>query len=308
MRVTVKDRAEYAGVIAFAWLVRRLPSRFALAAADALGAMAFDVLGYRRRVALANLESRLGSDGEAQAGGSGAGPRGDSRIRYTRVGRKAVQTFVEGLVEFVRLPDVGKPYDAEHFTFEGGENLDRAISRGRGAVLVTGHFGSWELACPVLARRGYHVDVVVGVQRNLLVQRMMNEIRRRSGVGVIEPEGLFRAVKSLKENRLVAMLSDQDAGKKGVFVDFLGAPASTPKGPARLAILSGAPIVPGFIIRSGGPSHRIVLETPLWPARIPSEAAVLDLTQAYTRVIESYVRRYPDHWLWTHRRWKTRPA
>lgn len=290
MRATFKDRVEYVGVIAFARLVRCLPSRLALSAADALGTIAFDLFRYRRRVALANLESRLG---------------GNHRVR---IGRKAVQTFIEGLVEFVKLPRAGRPYFARHFTVEGIENLEEAVSKGRGAVLVTGHFGSWELAGPALAQLGYRVDLVVGVQRNLLVQEMMNMIRRRSGVGVIEPDGLFRAVRSLKANNLVAMLSDQNAGTRGVFVDFLGAPASTSRGPARLAILSGAPVVPGFIMRTGGPYHKIVIERPIWPAKVPADAAVLDLTQAYTRVIESYVRRYPDHWLWTHRRWKTQPA
>ena len=319
-QATLEDRAEYLGVIAFVRLARSLPARSALQAANALGTLFFDLVRYRRTVALTNLRSRLGGDGDFQRlrdgegaeGGPGGGAGGADGVRggrsYRRIGRRAMQTFMEGLVEFVRLPCTGRPYLEKHFSIAGIGNLDEALSRGRGAVLVTGHFGSWELAGPVLASFGYPVDLLVGVQRNLLVQDLMNGMRRDCGVGVIEPERLIRAVRSLRANRLVAMLCDQDAGRRGVFVDFLGAPASTTKGPARLAILAGSPVVPGFILRTGGLSHKIVIERPIWPGPEASERAVFDLTQAYTDVIASYVRRYPGHWLWTHRRWKTRPG
>lgn len=297
---TLEDAAEYLGVVIFLKFVQFLPLSVLPGLARFLGALLFDVLGYRREVALANLERHLPPEGS-----SGGAVPGRGNLR--RTGREAVQGFVMSLAEFARLPLMDRTYIERHITVEGLAGLDQALRTGRGAVLVTGHFGSWEIAGCVLAKMGYPVDLLVGVQRNRLVQHLMNRLRRSSGVGVIEPEHLFRVVRSLKANRLVAMLSDQDAGRRGIFVDFLGEQASTPRGAAHLAILAGSPIVPGFVVRTAACRHRIVIEDPILPPGVVTEEGLKELTQAYTRRIEYYVKRYPGQWLWTHRRWKTRP-
>jgi len=292
---TVKDRLEYAGVLLFVGAARLLPLRAVLRLSSLLGTVAFDVIRYRRGVALANLVGHLAGSapGRAEA--------------LVGVGRASVRGFVMGLAEFARLPLMDRRYVERHVEVVGRHHLDQALDSGRGAVLVTGHFGSWEVTACALARLGYPVGLLVGVQRNRLVQRMMNDIRRACGIEVNEPRDLLRAVRSLRANRFLAMLSDQDAGRRGVFVQFLGEPASTPRGAARLAILAGSPIIPGFTIRVGLDKHRVVIERPIYPPRTADEDAVRDLTQAYTGVMEDYVRRYPSAWLWTHRRWKTRP-
>jgi KDO2-lipid IV(A) lauroyltransferase len=301
----LKDRWEYLGVTAFAASSRLLPMRMVMGLACIEGRVAFDLVRYRREVALANLRRHLGS-----AHGSPQGEPGEEHNRRTleAVGRESLKTFVTGLAEFARLPLVGEAWCAEHVRVRGVEHLDRALAAGRGAVLVTGHFGSWEVTGRVLVLLGYPVSYLVGAQRNRLVLDLMNRIRRRCGIEVIEQHRLLGAARALRANRFVAMLSDQDAGPKGVFVDFMGEPASTPRGAARLAILAGAPIIPGFIVGTGAGRHHVVIEPPIYPPARACEGAVKDLTQAYTRVIESYVRRYPGQWLWTHRRWKTRPA
>jgi KDO2-lipid IV(A) lauroyltransferase len=136
----------------------------------------------------------------------------------------------------------------------------------------------------------------------------MNDLRRRSGIGVIEPTSLLRVTRTVRSNRFIALLADQDAGSHGMFVEFLGEEASTPLGMARLSVMTGSPVIPGFIIRQDGLRHRIVIEKPLFPdMTAEKEDAVADLTRAFTRVVETYVREHPDHWLWAHRRWKTRP-
>jgi KDO2-lipid IV(A) lauroyltransferase len=300
-RTTSKDRVEYFGAAVFVALARLLPLGAALGLARFLGTVAFDVLGYRRGVAIANLKGHLGAPASPwdQAG---------ERPAWRAIGRESVAGFVAGLAEFGRLPMIDRGYMENHIELEGREYLDQALAEGKGAVLVTGHFGSWEVTGCALARLGYPIGFLVGVQRNRLIQTMMNSIRKACGIEVHEPHDLLRAVRSLRANRFVAMLSDQDAGRKGVFVEFLGEPASTPRGPARLALLAGSPIIPGFTIAVGRGRHRIVIERPIYPPERPGEDAVRDLTQAYTRVMEIYVRRYPASWLWTHRRWKTRPA
>ncbi|MFZ1946986.1 MAG: lysophospholipid acyltransferase family protein [bacterium] len=298
---TWRDRCEYLGTRVFVALSRRLPLRVVLALAWALGWLAFDVVRYRRRVALGNLERHLGA-----ADGLPRGARSSRAFR--RLGRESVRTFITGLAEFARLPLLGEAWFQTRVSACGLDHLDRALEAGRGAVLVTGHFGSWEVTGKVLVRLGYPVKYLVGAQRNRLVLSLMNRIRLQCGIGVIEQHRLLAAVRALKANQFVAMLSDQDAGAGGVFVDFMGEPASTPRGAARLAILAGAPVIPGFIVTTGPGRHRVVIEPAIRPPGPADQDSVGDLTRAYTRVIESYVRRYPGQWLWTHRRWKTRPS
>jgi KDO2-lipid IV(A) lauroyltransferase len=117
------------------------------------------------------------------------------------------------------------------------------------------------------------------------------------------------AWRELKENRFVCLLADQDAGRDGLFVPLLGRDASTATGPASLALRSGAEMIPGFILRRGGGRHHMVIEPPIaLEAGVSPEEAVARATQRYVEILESYLKRYPDHWFWVHRRWKTRPA
>jgi KDO2-lipid IV(A) lauroyltransferase len=291
---TLEDRLEYLGVMAFVWVARILPARVAVWAGALLGRITFDVLRFRRAVTLANIETHLGRIG----GAPGA----------VAIGRRAYAGFGRGIAEFSRLPCIDDDYIERHIETEGLDHLDRALEAGKGAVLVTGHFGSWELMGCVLVRLGYPLTFVVGVQRNRLVQNLMNRIRGVCGINVIEPTSLLATTRVLRNNRFIAMLSDQDAGRHGLFVDFLGAPASTPAGAARLALLTGAPVITGFIVGTGAMRHRIVIEEPVRIDRsLSKEECTRSITQAFTATIESYVRRYPDHWLWAHRRWKTKP-
>jgi KDO2-lipid IV(A) lauroyltransferase len=296
MRIpTLKDRLEFAGVSVFVRMSRLLPHRVAVWLGGVLGLIAFDLLRIRRGVTTANIVAHAGQD--------------RSSIDPSSLGRRAYSNFGKTLAEFARCPLVDIHHIRNHIRMDGLAHLDRALREGKGAVLVTGHFGSWELMGCALARMGYPITFVVGVQRNPLVQDLMNRLRAECGIRVVEPASLLEATRVLRGNRFIAMLSDQDAGRQGIFVDFMGSPASTHAGAARLALLAGAPIITGFIIRTDLTRHRIVIEEPIrieQPA--DREDAVRRLTEAYTGSIETYVRRYPDHWLWAHRRWKTSPG
>ena len=292
-RPTFEDRLEYVAVIAFVKAASMLPAGASVWFAAVLGKIAFGIIRFRRGVTLSNIGKHL------------TGSASD-RVN-ARIGSSSYASFGMGTAEFARLPGVTMDYMKRHIRLQGLEHLDTALDQKKGAILVTGHFGSWELMGCILVLLGYPVDFVVGVQRNPLVQMLMNDLRRAAGIGIIEPDSLLRMVRTLRANRFIAMLSDQDAGRHGVFVEFLGAPASTPQGAARLALMTGAPVIPGFIIRLGGIKHRIVIEKPIYAARgVDKETAIADVTQSYTRVIETYVKRYPDHYLWAHRRWKTK--
>jgi len=135
----------------------------------------------------------------------------------------------------------------------------------------------------------------------------MNDYRRTAGIGIIKMGAAAKGIiKALKENRFIAMLSDQDAGSDGTVVEFFNRPASTPKGPAAFALKMDAPIIMAFIIRENNQKQKIIIEKPIFGEKsADKEADIQKLTQAYTRKLEEYIRRYPDHWFWPHRRWKS---
>jgi KDO2-lipid IV(A) lauroyltransferase len=290
-RQRIKHRIEYWITYLTGALARMIPYGLALALGSFLGWLAFDVLRIRRRVTLINLKNSLGAETDGLAA----------------IGRRAYRNFGKSMVEYALFPSLDKNKIERMVEFEGAENFDQALRRGKGAVVVAGHFGSWELMGAATSQKGYPVDFLVGEQHNILVDNLMNEYRRSAGIGIIKMGAAAKGViRALKNNRFVAMLSDQDAGSDGTVVEFFGRPASTPKGPAAFALKMNAPIVMAFIIRESGRRQRIVIEKAIFGDKTSDkEEDIRNLTQAYTRVLEKYVRKYPDHWFWPHRRWKS---
>ena len=277
--------------------------RAAMAAAGALpvpvlqrigagaGALAFDVFRVRRGVSVENIQRALGvSRGEA-----------------VRIARRAYRNLGRYMLEFSAFAHLRPEQVLELVTFDGFENLTEALSRGRGIVFVTGHFGDWELLGAAMAARGIPMDALVGEQANGRVDDVMNDLRRRQGLGIITRSVALRKVlQALGGNRMVAMLADQDARSQGIMVDFLGRPASTVRGPAVFAVKRGSPIVTGFIHREGN-RHRAVINPPLDPPDLPEDEAVRWLTQAHADALAAAIREHPDEYFWPHRRWKTKP-
>jgi len=293
-RTTLSHRLEYAGVRLFHWIVNALPMAGARELGAGFGRAAFS-LGIRRRVTMAHLERVFGDE--------------KSPAELLAIARESYENFGRMTFEFARFPRLSPALVRETVSLTGGEHLDRALEGGSGAILVGGHFGNWELAA-TLATRGYPLTFLVGEQHNILVDRMMNRLRERFGVEIVPLTGsLLGVLRALRSNRIVAMLSDQDAGRRGVFVDFLGRSASTPYGPGRLAARTGAPLLPGNAVRRDRARHEIVVSPPVAPPPdgMEGEDAVRHYTQAYTTALESLVRRYPEQYFWMHRRWKTRP-
>ncbi len=273
-------------------LVNLLPYGAALRLGDIIAFLGFSVFRIRRKVTLDNLRNSFRDK--------------YSESDYRKIGLRAYRNFSCSMIEYSLFPKFKKKGFDNLVSVEGEENFRLALENGRGAVLITGHFGSWELMGAYLANRGWPIDYLVGEQHNLLVNNLMNGYRAMFGIGLIElgvaAKGVFKAV---RHGRMVAMLSDQDAGRDGVMVNFLGRPASTPKGPAAFALKTGAPQICGFIIRRGR-THRIVLEKDIGFHKTgDKEKDIRDLTQAYTSLLEKYIIEYPDHWFWPHRRWKT---
>jgi KDO2-lipid IV(A) lauroyltransferase len=248
----------------------------------------------RRKVALDNLRSAFPEKTEAE--------------RAVICGR-AYRNFAKMVFEYSRFPVLKKEDVLSLCSVEHRERIDDLLSEGRGAVLVAGHFGNWELMGAALAMMGYPVSFLVGEQHNRLVDDMMNRNRERMGIGIIHMGVAVRGViRALRSNGFVALLSDQDAGREGVFVDFFGRPSSTHQGPAVFALKMGSPILFGSAVRLDGGRMRMEMDVLHFDdLKEVTPENIRTVTQAYTRLLEKAVREHPDHWFWMHRRWKTEP-
>ncbi|MGB3091718.1 MAG: lysophospholipid acyltransferase family protein [Candidatus Zixiibacteriota bacterium] len=287
----IKHRIEYWITCLMGAFVRIIPYRLALALGSFLGWLVFDIFRVRRKVTLINLRNSMGRGKDGLAG----------------IGRRAYRNFGKSMVEYTLFPSLDKDKIEQMVEFEGAEHWDEALKKGKGAILVTGHFGSWELMGAATSQRGYPIDFLVGEQHNVLVDNLMNDYRRSMGIGIIKMGAAAKGViRALKNNRFVAMLSDQDAGSDGAVVEFFGRPASTPKGPAAFALKMDAPIVMAFIVRESARKQKVIIEKAIFGEKTrDKQEDIRRLTQAYTRLLEEYVRKYPDHWFWPHRRWKS---
>lgn len=269
---------------------RALPWPGGTGVGAALGSLV-GALGIRRRVAEANLALAFPERSSAERSAI-------LRAHYREVGRIAA--------EYARLPELSTAPDGKVVAeAQGMENLERL--RGKGVIVMTGHFSNFELFGAHIARLN-PVDFVVKPLSNPRVEAVVADLRRRAGVGSIPlGGGLKQVFRALRAGRWVAMLADQDARRHGVFVPFFGRPASTPEGPARLALQMGVPIVMGFMRRRADGRLRVEVEPPHLPAGEASEENVIALTAWHTARLERAIRESPEHWFWLHRRWKTPP-
>ncbi len=198
----------------------------------------------------------------------------------------------------------------ERIRIVGKENLDSALSKGKGVILVSGHFGNFPLMLGRLALEGYHTASIMRPMRDRRVEKIFLAKRERLDIETIYSQPRKACVedclRSLRNNKLLFIPIDQNFGTGGVFVDFFGKKAATATGPVVLAQRTKAAIVPCFIIRQKDDTHKIILEPPLIleEGRDAHETIMINI-QRLTSIIESYIRRYPAEWGWIHRRWKS---
>ncbi len=270
-------------------ILHLIPYKWALRVGSFIGELAF-LLRIRYDVSMRNLSLMLNGEGDGKF--------------CRRIILESYRNFGRSLVEFALLPRL-KPHLKELVRIDDKQIFDEALSTG--AVLVTAHYGSWELFGAALKAYGYPIEFLVGQQTNNLVDNLMNKIRSEMGIGLIRMGISAKGViKALKEKKYVAMLSDQDAGDSGVIVQFFGKPASTPKGAAAFALKASVPILTGAIIRDENGITHTVKTIRIEPDRfIGFDDPVKALTQEYTSILEQIIMEKPEGWFWAHRRFKT---
>ena len=228
-----------------------------------------------------------------------------------RIIRRMIQQIGWMAGEFSHFPKYSREKIESIVVLDGSEYFEQARRRGKGVLFLTGHMSAWELAPFAHALYGYPLHFLVRPIANPRVNGLINQYRCLSGNRPIEKNRSARAVlKVLGEGGTVGVLSDQNTSlEEGVFVNFFGIPASTTSGLARVALRTGAAVVPGFLCWD---EERRIYCLRFGPAvelrrTGDEEADVRENTARFTRVIEDYVTEHPDQWIWVHKRWKTRP-
>lgn len=222
---------------------------------------------------------------------------------------KVYFSFFLNSIEMASIPYLTKSEIVDRLEVKGLEHLRLALSRGCGVIVVSGHYGLWEFIPPWLQIHGFPIAVVVRRQNNPHVDGWMHFMRTKHGVGITDSGfGLREILRTLKKGDCLGLMSDQDAGTKGIFVPFFGKLASTVVGPAEISQKLGSPIVVVGGHPRKTPPHLFEISAPMFPEDYPSgKAGAEAITSAFTQKLEEWIRRRPEQWFWLHRRWKTRP-
>jgi Kdo2-lipid IVA lauroyltransferase/acyltransferase len=290
------QRFQYAVAWTFIKIPGILPRPLARAFTIALARVVYLLHGRLRRVGMRNLELAFPEKSNAER-------KRILRAEFTSLGRQ--------LAEVCHFPAYTTENVGEVVVLEGFENYEHAKARGKGVLLFAGHFGGWELSSFVLSLRGHWMHVIMRGMDNEYLNRILLRLRTMHGNKAVDKDEFLRGLLSaMKAREVVGMLMDTNMIQgQGIFVDFFGIPASTASGMARIALRTDAAVVPTFAIWDEKlRKYRLRFDPAVELIRTGElEAEIRANTQRFTKIIEDYVRQYPDQWLWVHRRWKTRP-
>jgi len=272
-----------------------LPRKICLLSGSILGLSFFLVDNKHRSLALSNLKRALGNELPL------------SSLR--RISRNSFTHFVRAIFDSLKFSYLKEDMKTRLLKVKGDENLDEALQKGKGVLIFSAHYGSWEIA-PFFLSKKSKISVIVRALDNSLLEEEVLELRRSLGTNVIYKNKASRGIlKSLKAKEMVCILIDQNVLRShAVFVDFFGKKAASSPGLATFHMRTGAPIVPAFCYPTA--SQTYILEI-LPPVEIQPDKDftlnVLKITQKCNKIIENQIRKKPDYWLWFHDRWKTRP-
>ncbi len=292
----MRRKLEYAAAWPFIKILGLMPRRLSRAFAISLAYVVY-LLHFRlRQVGMRNLGMVFPEKSEVER-------RRILRGEFTSLGRQ--------LAELCQFPRYTKENIDDVVVYDGLENYEQAYARGKGVLFLTAHFGGWELSAFAHSLHGHWLHVVMRPMDNEFLDRMLQHYRTMHGNKVVPKDDFVRGLlAAMKSGETVGILMDTNmTPPQGVFVDFFGIPACTASGLARIALRTDAAVVPGFTIWDEAlGKYRLRFDPAVELARTGDlEADIVANTQKFTKVIEDYVRKYPEQWLWVHRRWKTRP-
>ena len=272
-----------------------LPRKLSLGVGRILGFAVYSLDRRHRRIAVSNLKMAFGSELSPSA-------RGDiARKSFIHFGK-----LLADLIKFSHLDDVRRD---KLIQAEGEENLNQALKKGKGALLFSGHYGSWEIAPHFLSRRAKFYVIARALDNDLLENELL-KMRANLGTKVIyKQQAAKRILQSLRAREMVAILIDQNVLRsQAVFVDFFGKSAATTPSLAAFFLRTQAPLLPVFCYPAPRDTYKLKILKPLKVSLTGDyDQDVLKITQICTKIIEAQIKENPEYWLWFHQRWKTRP-
>ncbi|MFH0762907.1 MAG: lysophospholipid acyltransferase family protein [Candidatus Omnitrophota bacterium] len=287
-----------AGIGICSLIIKFMPAPCIYRFAAGLGALGYLAAKKQREIALQTLSIAFAKD--------------KGRRELEEIARSCFIFVAKSGVELLFLMDRPKLLK-ERVRIDGRQNLDNALSRGKGAILVSAHFGNFPLMLAYLSLSGYKTAGIMRPMRDAKVEDIFLSKRNKLGIKTIysQPRSacVNNTIQALRNNELVVIPIDQNFGSGGVFVEFFGRKAATATGPVVLAQRTGAALLPCFIVRQKDDSHKIIFEPALQLKEgVSSEDTVLINIRNLTGIIEFYIRKYPAEWGWFHRRWKSKPS
>lgn len=293
----LKSRLEYVAFRVFVAIVSSLPRPLALRLGAAVGQLLYHVALPLRRIALINLAIAF--------------PEKSLAERHLILAASC-RNLGRVAVEFCHLPRL-RAESVDRYVHVADRSVWKEtlrLAEERGAVIVTGHFGNWEFLAYAHGLLGHPVTIVHKAMRNRWVDAAVMQVRKGAGTRSIAKRAAAReALRTLRNHGLLVIPTDQNQrGHEGVFVDLYGVPACTNPGAARLARHTGAAILPVFLVREGeSDRHRLEILPEIEPRDTGDpERDVVSTTQACSDVVADMIRRYPEQWIWFHKRWRTR--
>ncbi len=293
-RVRWKDRCVYRIVSIFGWWCCRLPKRWAMQLGKGIGILFYYLVKKRRDIALDNLKIAFGSY--------------LTTSKRTEICKASFINVGKTCIEFLRFPKLNAENIWNEVSVDGAENLRAALVGGKGAIVFLPHFGNWELLSLVYgALIPNRAKAIAFPIKNTLLNTYIWQHREQMSLKLIPRKRAIReTLGALKNNQAVGFFADQNAGPEGVFVDFLGKPASAARGPAVLARKTGAPLLFSLSVRQPDDRHRVYISSPIHvKASDNLEQDVEIYTTQMLAQLETYIHKYPEQWLWLHNRWKT---
>ena len=271
------------------------PGAWTAKMADILGEMLFCFDKKHRDIAIGNLTYAFGCQKQPP--------------EIKKIARQVFINLMQVVFEIGWSLKLKESQFAEHFKIDGYHHIKSAYEKGRGVLALTAHFGNWELLTIIAAMIRFPLNIVVRPLDFKPLDHFIFNLRTRYGGKIIPKQRSFRTIiKCLNRGEMVALLMDQNVDwYEGVFVDFMGHRACTNKGLALLALKTGAPVIPVFMIR-GKKGFRAEFGPEIPTLKTGDKQKDVEMnTREYNRVIENIIRRYPDQWFWIHQRWKTKP-
>ncbi len=284
---------------ALAGITARLPLRVAFALGEAFGLFAHQVAWIigRNRIGMINLRLVFG--------------REKFKGQFRKILKDMWINFGRNAIEFARFPYYVRGRINKYVRWENLHYFQQSRDRGRGILVMTAHFGNWDLVALSAGLNGFPVHLITKYIRSKAITEFWMKWRTRGNVHPIyKKEARREIIRLLRNNKLVAFVIDQDTKPKegGIFVKFLGTEASTLSAPALLSEKYNTLLIPVFIVRESRFTHRAIAETPIEFEKVGSPREnLLHNTRRYLEVLERYIRAYPEQWLWVHRRWRRRP-